>query len=253
MESNSRSRRPSTSRTADNVECVKQMVHGNCQMIADELEINCDSMWKIIMEDLGMQKICVKMVPKLLDDDQEWHMEVCQDILKHLQTEPDLLQRVITADESWIFEYDLETKCQSLQWKYLSSPLPKKARQLRSKIKLMLIAFFDVRGIIHMEFLPQGQTVNQHVYKEILQHLLHSVCEMRCELWQDNAWLLYQDNAPAHNALSICQFLTKRNVTVLDHPPYSPDLAPCDFFCSPSSRRSSRESVFWIWKPSRRL
>ena len=133
-----------------------------------------------------------------------------------------------------------------------SSPRPKKARQSRSKIKLMLIAFFDTRGIVHMEFLPQGQTVNQHVYKEILRRLLRSVREKRRELWQDNAWLLHQDNAPAHNALSIRQFLAERNVTVLDHPPYSPDLAPCDFFCSPSSRRSSREFVFRIWKPSRR-
>ena len=208
VEDDSRSGRPSTSSTADNVERVKQMVRGDrrltVRMIADELQINRDSVWKI----------CTKMVPKLVDDDQkERHMEVCQDILEHLQTEPDLLQRVITGDESWIFKYDLETKRQSLQWKYPSSPRPKKARQSRSKIKLMLIAFFDVRGIVHMELLPQGQTVNQHIYKEILWHLLCSVCEKRHELWQDNAWLLHQDNAPAHNALNIRQLLTERNVT----------------------------------------
>ena len=80
-----------------------------------------------------------------------------------------------------------------------------------------------------MEFLPQGQTVDQHVYKEILWGLLRSMCEKRRKLWQNNTWLLHQDNAPAHNALSIRQFLTERNVTVLDHPLYSPDLAPCDF------------------------
>ena len=61
------------SSTADNVECVKQMVRGDrrltVRMIADELEINRDSVWKIITEDLGMWKICVKMVPKLLDND----------------------------------------------------------------------------------------------------------------------------------------------------------------------------------------
>ena len=167
------------------------------------------------------------------DDDQERRVEVYQDILEHLQTEPDLLQRVITGDESWIFEYDPETKRQSLQWKCRSSTKLKKARQSRSKIKLMLTAFFDARGIVHMEFLPQSQTVNQHVYKEILQRLLCSVYEKRRELWQNNAWLLHQDNAPAHNALNICQFPAERNVAVLDHPPYSPDLASCDFFLFP--------------------
>ena len=39
--------------------------------------------------------------------------------------------------------------------------------------------FFDVRGMVHYEFLPQGQTVNQHVYKEILQRLLRSVREKK--------------------------------------------------------------------------
>ena len=62
------------------------MVRGDCRltvrMIEDELEISHDSVWKIIMEDLGMRKICAKMVPKLLDDDQkERRVEVCQDIL----------------------------------------------------------------------------------------------------------------------------------------------------------------------------
>jgi len=36
---------------------------------------------------------------------------------------------------------------------------------------VMLIAFFDVHEIVHAEFLPQGQTINQHFYKNILQRL----------------------------------------------------------------------------------
>jgi len=44
---------------------------------------------------------------------------------------------------------------------------------------------------------------------------------------------LQQDNAPAHNALSVKQLLANKNITVLEHPPYSPDLAPCDFCLSP--------------------
>ena len=50
----------------------------------------------------------------------------------------------------------------------------------------------------------------------------------RLELWR-NGWILHQDNAPAHNALSVKQLLTNKIITVLGHPPYSPDLAPCDF------------------------
>ena len=58
-----------------------------------------------------MRKDCGKMVLSLLNDDQkERRLQVCQDIIKRLQPEPHWLRRVITADETWIFQYDLETK-----------------------------------------------------------------------------------------------------------------------------------------------
>ena len=51
--------------------------------------------------------------------------------------------------------------------------------------------------------------------------------------WEAHTWTLYYDNAPAHTALSIRQFLEERNIATLEHPPYSPDLASCDFFLFP--------------------
>ena len=96
-----------------------------------------------------------------------------------------------------------------------------------------LIVFFDIKGIIHFEFLPLGQTVNQYVFKEILRHLMRLVRDKRRDLWENNAWVLHHDNAPVHSALSIRQFLAERNVPTLEKPPYSPDLAPCDFFRFP--------------------
>ncbi len=147
--------------------------------------------------------------------------------------DPEMLKRVITGDESWIFQYDPETKRQSLQWKYPGSPRPKKAKMSKSQIKVLLIVFFDIRGIVHMEFLPQGTTINQHVYKEILQRLLRSIRDKRRDLWDQNSWLLHHDNAPAHIAFSIREFIAKKSIVTLNHPPYSPDLAPCDFFLFP--------------------
>ena len=204
------------------------------RMIADELSMNSERVWRIITEDLGMRKVCAKMVPRLLNDGQKENcVQVCQDILKQLEITPDLLSRVVTGDKSWIFEYDPLTKRQSLEWKSASSPRPKKARLFKSKIKVMLIVFFDVHGIVHLEFLLQGQTINQNIYKDILRRLMRSVREKRRELWETKSWLLHHDNAPAHNALSIRQFLAENNIAVLEQPPYSPDLAPCDFFLFP--------------------
>ena len=238
VEDDPRSGRPTTSRTNENVERVREKVRSDrrltVRMTADELNRNSERVWRIITEDLGMKKVCANMVPRLLNDEQKENREqVCQDILKQLEITPDLLSRVVTGDEPWIFEYDPLTKRQSLEWKSASSPRPKKARLFKSKIKVMLIDFFDVHGIVHLEFLPQGQTINQNVYKDILRRLMRSVREKRRELWETKSWLLDHDNAPAHNALSIRQFLAENNIAVLEQPPYSSDLAPCDFFLFP--------------------
>ena len=48
-----------------------------------------------------MRKICAKMIPRLLNEAQKQQLvQVCQDILEQLETEPNLLKRVVTGDES---------------------------------------------------------------------------------------------------------------------------------------------------------
>jgi hypothetical protein len=48
---------------------------------------------------------------------------------------------------------------------------------------------------------------------------------------EDLGMILHHDDAPAQDALRVREFLAKNSITKMDHPPYSPDLAPCDF-CS---------------------
>ena len=70
------------------------------------------------------------------------------------------------------------------------------------------------------------------MYIDNLCHL-RDVVRRKCPIkWRTNSWFLLHDNAPAHQAVSVKAFLAKNNVTKLEHPPYSPDLAPTDFTCS---------------------
>ncbi|PNF41490.1 hypothetical protein B7P43_G13226 [Cryptotermes secundus] len=58
----------------------------------------------------------------------------------------------------------------------------------------------------------------------------------------ENDWLFLHDNAPAHTEMSVRQLLTKNGMTSVPHPPYSPDLAPCDFFfVSSNEKRHERK------------
>jgi histone-lysine N-methyltransferase SETMAR len=75
--------------------------------------------------------------------------------------------------------------------------------------------------------------VNQHQYLDILKHLRDQVRRKRQERWRNQDWLRHNDNAPAHTALSLQRFLAAKNMAAVPHTPYSPDLAPCDFFLFP--------------------
>jgi histone-lysine N-methyltransferase SETMAR len=87
----------------------------------------------------------------------------------------------------------------------------------------------DHKGIVHYEFIVQGQTVTQQCYLEVVTRLQESVRRRRPDLWPEK-WILHLDNAPAHDALRVHEFLAKKSITKMEHPPYSPDLALCDFW-----------------------
>ncbi|UYV82192.1 hypothetical protein LAZ67_21001310 [Cordylochernes scorpioides] len=66
--------------------------------------------------------------------------------------DPELLKRVITGDETWIYGFDRKTTQQASEWRFKNEPRPKKARKAPSKVKVMLTVFFDYQYIVHHDF-----------------------------------------------------------------------------------------------------
>jgi hypothetical protein len=117
-----------------------------------------------------------------------------------------------------------------------NSPRPKKARQVKSKVKNVLIIFFDIKWIFHVEFVLAGQTVNSALLwcytetawkcaKTLPQTL--ALKELAVASWQRTI---------SHFLFHQGIFFTKSNMTVIPHPPYLPDLVRCDFPCFPNCR-----------------
>ena len=180
VEDDQRTGRPNILKTYENVERINGIVREDRRSGYETLSIDKDTVWKILRDELNMKKVCAKMVPKLLRPDQkERRKELCADILQQIYADPDLLKKVVTCDETWIFQYDPETKRQSMHWKTPSSPRMKKSRQCKSKFKSMLIALNDIRGIILLEWLPEGTIVNQYYYKEVLLKLRERIRRKR--------------------------------------------------------------------------
>ncbi|KAJ4427867.1 hypothetical protein ANN_23871 [Periplaneta americana] len=248
-ESEQRCGRPQTARSAAVVERVRNLVMADRRLtvreIAEEVGVSKDSAHAILCDDLNMNRVAAKFVPKLLSPEQkDLRRDVAQDPLDTANTDPGFLNTVITGDESWVYGYDPGTKRQSSQWKHPESPRPKKARQVRSKIKMMLTVFFDVRGIVHHEYAPEGQMVTKEYYHDVLRRLRDAVRRKRPDMWTANNWHLHHDNAPAHSSQLIHTFLAKHGITTVHQPPYSPDLAPCDFWLFPKLKTPLKGSHF---------
>ena len=110
--------------------------------LAEECGISVGSCHHILTEELKMHRIAAKFVPRLMTSDQPAHrVQVCQNLLDHSENDEEFLSKIITGDESWVYGYDVETKVQPSQWTSKTSPRPKKARQVRSKIKVLLTVF----------------------------------------------------------------------------------------------------------------
>ena len=106
--------------------------------VADDIGISYGLCQTIFMDVLSKKRAAVKIVPKLLNFEQnQRHMDIAQETLTTFTDDPDLLRKVITGDESWMYGYDIETKPQPSQLKRPEDrPRPKKPHQVRSNVKV---------------------------------------------------------------------------------------------------------------------
>lgn len=248
-EDDQRCGRPTTKRTENEVAKVRALVAADrrmtVRMLADELNMGKDTVHKILTEDLGKRKICSRFVPHFLTDDQkQCRMEACGELIDSADRDPLFLQSIVTGDESWCYQYDPETKRQSAEWRSPSSPRQKKFRFQKSKVKVMLIAFFDAHGLIHHEFVPPNETVNKEYYEAVLHRLVKRVKRVRPNMVDKGSWFLLHYNARPHCALNVRRFLAKHDIVQVNHPPYSPDLSPPDFYLFPKLKISLKGHRF---------
>ncbi|GFV57676.1 mariner Mos1 transposase [Trichonephila clavipes] len=192
-----------------------------------------------------MRRVCAKFVPRLLTEYQQFQrLATSSDLFQSESDDPEFMKLIITGDESWAYGYDPETKQQSSQWKTPGSPRPKKARQVRSKIKVILIVFFDAVRIFHHDYSPQGQAVNKELYLDIMRRLREAIRRKHPVLWASSRWMLHHNGDPAHTTSLVQQILTKHGTIQAARPPYSPDMSPSDFFLFPKIKNTLKGHRF---------
>ena len=140
-----------------------------------------------------------------------------------------------------------QRRADNKQWKRKDQKRPCIAKRTVSSKKMLYAIFFNSSGPVVQVPCPSGHTVTCRFYKN---SLLKKVKEFYNKKRPSKGWSrvnLLHDNASSHKCEDVKSFLASEKVKVLNHPLYSPDLRPCDFFLFPRLKKmlsgTSRSSL----------
>lgn len=105
--------------------------------------------------------------------------DCCKHLLRQEANEAFFFRRIVTMDETWIYQFDPEPKSVSMQWKRPSLPPPKKAKVTQSSGKVMLSCFLDCDGIIMTDYMEKGKTITGEYYSGLLERLRSELARRR--------------------------------------------------------------------------
>jgi [histone H3]-lysine36 N-dimethyltransferase SETMAR len=173
---------------------------------------------------LGKVKKLGRFVPHRLSQfDLDRRVDMCTTLLT-LHRRMTWLDQIVTGDEKWVMYSNHHRKRQWVDAAEEPDEVPKP--DLHPK-KVMLSVWWSVYGVVYWELLPVGSTITGDIYARQLQKLKAAVDRMPA--LRSQVYFLH-DNARPHIARPVKFKLARFNWTVLPHPPYSPDLAPSDYW-----------------------
>ena len=204
------------------------------------------SVYKIVTVFLGLSLRCARWIPKLLTPVQKKKrvQSSRENMCLYTENPNNFLGQIVTGDETYLHHYEPENKRASSQWVPCGGVGPKKAVRKNSAKKVMALVFLDSMGVLLVEFFRKGRTLTGEIYATIIQKLKRVYIRKRgIKKWEDGVYLLH-DNAPSHTSMVAQDAINNSGFQQLSHPPYSPDLAPSDYFLFPKLKNYLRGRTF---------
>ena len=138
------------------------------------------------------------------------------------------MRRYITMDETWIHHFIPDTSRESAECRAPGESAPKRPKTQQTAGRVMASVFWDVHGIIFIDYLEHGKIINSDYYIDLLVRLKAEIIKKRTHLAKKKV-LFHQDNVPCHKSKKSMGKVVEWGFELLLHPPYSPDLAPSYF------------------------
>ncbi|GBP16147.1 Histone-lysine N-methyltransferase SETMAR [Eumeta japonica] len=152
----------------------------------------------------------------------------------------EICDRIVTMNETWVRQYD--PNLNGVHAMDEKGERPKKFKVQKSA-SLMATMFRDSEGVLLIDYLPKGTTMNGQYYVNLLAQAREAVVQKRRGKLSRGV-LFIQDNASVHTARVSRQALKDTGFSEIDHPPYSPDLAPSYYFLFSSLKKELRVRRF---------
>jgi histone-lysine N-methyltransferase SETMAR len=182
---------------------------------------------RIITAELKMERVSTRWVPHILTPEQmETRVDLAELMKKQLLKSQKLgFSNIITGDESWFYlSYPHSSK-----WVASKSDRDVEQSKTHYNEKVMITICFSGAGLQHIHVLPPKTTMTGETFvNEVLIPVEKSLLSQKFP--EGTMPLVHYDNARAHTCSFTSGFLSKSKLERLPHPPYSPDISPCDFF-----------------------
>ncbi|UYV68030.1 hypothetical protein LAZ67_5002865 [Cordylochernes scorpioides] len=206
---------------------IKENTRTTLLELEQDTGISKTTIGRIVTEDLKLKKTPEKLIPRFLTNEQKLcRLATCEDILEITRKDLEWKDKIITGDETWVYGYDPETKRQSAEWRGQDSSLTES----------------DVACCLYVPP-PSGESQDIEIQKQGVAGRFFgqkghcssrgSDSKKRPEKWTNGDWILHHNNARPNTAHLVTSFLAKNGTQILPQPPYSPDIAPNDFFLFP--------------------
>lgn len=217
--------RPQEIESIDVKAIVDQNPSQSVRDIAEALDISHASVENHLRKLGYVSRLDVWVPHSLTEANLAKRISICDSLRKRQENDP-FLKRLVTGDEKWIV-YDNVVRKKS--WRPSNEPPGTTSKAGLHPKKIMLSVWWDFKGVIFYDLLPQGKSIDSTLYCSQLTKLNESIRRKRPELANRKGVVFHHDNARPHTSLVTRNKLLALGWDLLPHPPYSPDLAPSDY------------------------
>ncbi|CAF3022775.1 unnamed protein product [Rotaria sp. Silwood2] len=235
IEDKARPGRPIAETTTENIEQIRLLIDHDpyitIEGIQERTNLSYGTVSRIIDDHLKLQKITARCIPKDRTDLQRAErVRICKQNLEKFHQGTWRLCDIITGDDSWFYHKQVGRKVSNKAWVSIGDPPPTIVRGSRFASKTLFSIFFRSTGPMLTHRIERGQTVDHHYYiNQCLRPLTDEIKRQRPS-YGTRGIKIHHDNGRPHVHKDVSDYLESEGLTIIPHPPNSPDLSPCDFW-----------------------